>query len=292
MKKRFIPIIFAGTAALAVTAVAAGVQITKLTDYGRLVDIKTAIDAAVDETGLYSDEVFVTKAELDKENGNPVYEIELVTKDGKAEYDINAVDGTVVKGNSQANSGNIAKPTDKIQDEGLEEAKKIAFKHAGVKAADVTVTKAKLDRDDGQLIYELEFYTAENKYEYEITTDGVILEYKTRAKAVKNANKDNNDDRDDRDDRDDNDDKGYNKDKDKNNKTDANGLISADEAKEIALEHSKENANNVRMKKAKLDHDDGVYVYEIEFYTASHEYEYEIDAATGRVIEYDVDEID
>ncbi len=277
MKKRFIPIIFVGAAALTVTAIAAGVQISKLTEYGSLIDIKTAIDTAVDETGLYSDEVFVTKAELDKENEKPVYEIELVTKNGKAEYDINAVDGTVVKASSQTNNGNIANPSDKTQVEGLNDAKKTAFEHAGVNAADVTVTKAKLDRDDGQLVYELEFYTTENKYEYEITTNGVILEYKTRARAVNTDSTVGNNNKGDN---------------GKNNKTETDGLISADQAKEIALAHSKVDVNNIRMKKTKLDHDDGIYVYEIEFYTASHEYEYEIDASTGRVIEYDVDDID
>ena len=41
--------------------------------------------------------------------------------------------------------------------------------------------------------------------------------------------------------------------------------------------------------KAKLENDDGYTVYEVEFYKDRMEYEYKIDAATGEIIEYDMD---
>ena len=55
----------------------------------------------------------------------------------------------------------------------------IALKQAGRKANDVTFSKAKLERDDGRWIYDIEFYvTGQNEYDYEIdATTGNILDY-------------------------------------------------------------------------------------------------------------------
>ena len=41
--------------------------------------------------------------------------------------------------------------------------------------------------------------------------------------------------------------------------------------------------------KAVLKKDDGRVIYEIEFFTSSHEYEYEIDAYSGAILSQDVD---
>lgn len=49
-----------------------------------------------------------------------------------------------------------------------EQAKEIAFNHAGVTAADVYDLKAELDRDDGIESYEIEFKAARVEYEYDI----------------------------------------------------------------------------------------------------------------------------
>ena len=39
----------------------------------------------------------------------------------------------------------------------------------------MTFTKAKLDREDGVRVYEIEFFTQDKEYEYEISaTDGTI----------------------------------------------------------------------------------------------------------------------
>lgn len=66
--------------------------------------------------------------------------------------------------------------------------------------------------------------------------------------------------------------------------------ISADKAKEIALNHAgvlKEDATFLR---AERDSENGKAVYEVEFYSKDKkEYGYEIDANTGEILSYDSD---
>ena len=61
------------------------------------------------------------------------------------------------------------------------------------------------------------------------------------------------------------------------------------EAKTIALNHAGVSASNAVFLHAKLDYDDGRRTYEVEFYSGSKEYDYEIDAATGEILSYDFD---
>lgn len=65
--------------------------------------------------------------------------------------------------------------------------------------------------------------------------------------------------------------------------------ITAERAQEIALQHAGVSADNVPVVRTKLDFDDGVQVYDVEFYQGGTEYDYEIDAATGAVRSYDFD---
>lgn len=65
--------------------------------------------------------------------------------------------------------------------------------------------------------------------------------------------------------------------------------ISTDEAKKIALENAGVQESDAVYVNAKLDYDDGKAVYDVEFYSGSTEYDYEIDASTGAVLSYDHD---
>ena len=60
--------------------------------------------------------------------------------------------------------------------------------------------------------------------------------------------------------------------------------ISADRAKEIALADAGLKEGNAVFLKVKLERDDGRYQYDVEFYSGTTEYDYEIDAATGSVL--------
>ena len=66
--------------------------------------------------------------------------------------------------------------TFKGSDVGLEEAKKIALKHAGLKESEVKRLRAEKDRDDGRIKYDVEFRQGRLEYDYEIDAEtGKIL---------------------------------------------------------------------------------------------------------------------
>ena len=58
--------------------------------------------------------------------------------------------------------------------------------------------------------------------------------------------------------------------------------ISVEKAKQIALSHA--GVSGASFTKVKLDTDDGVRVYEIEFKVGNVEYDYDIDASSGAII--------
>ena len=65
--------------------------------------------------------------------------------------------------------------------------------------------------------------------------------------------------------------------------------ISMDKAKSITLKDAGFRPSFVTFEKALLKKDDGKVMYEIEFFTSTYEYEYEVDAYTGAILSKDVD---
>ena len=142
---------------------------------------------------------------------------------------------------------------------GEETAKAIALKHAKLAETDVTFVKIQLDKEDRLMVYEIEFYTKDAKYDYEIEAiKGTIREYKRDVHSHKHQ---------------------------KSNKTKTDSqYIGKQKAKEIALNHAKLSASSVKRMWVKLDRDDGRAVYEVEFKHGTIEYEYDIDAQDGAIL--------
>ena len=69
----------------------------------------------------------------------------------------------------------------------------------------------------------------------------------------------------------------------------AQGAVTLEQAKQAALERAGVKASDARFTKAHQDYDDGRKVYELEFWKGNTEYDMEVDAATGRIRDYDVD---
>ena len=206
-----------------------------------------AEQAALSHAGISSSDVSYITCELDFDDGIMVYEVEFISGNTEYEYDINAIDKSVLKfsteradnysqsgqGGSSGNAGSITEA----------EAQQAAFSHAGVSGA--TVIKAEYDRDDNK--YEIEFIAGSYKYEYEISAaDGRVTE--SEKEAVKSSGT------------------AYS--------------VSADEARQKALSH----AGVTDPYEFEIDYDRDDNKYEVEFKSGGYEYSYDINAATGEIL--------
>ena len=70
-----------------------------------------------------------------------------------------------------------------------------------------------------------------------------------------------------------------------------NGLLDQQEAEDFVLMDADVKAEEVSSLRTRLEKQDGVYVYDIEFYVGSTEYEYEIRAEDGMILEKEKDDI-
>lgn len=148
-------------------------------------------------------------------------------------------------------------------DIGSEKAKSIALNHAGVTSSTAKFVKVERDRDDGRLLYEVEFYAGNKEYDYEIlAADGTILSYDADIEGYRIPS---------------------------STSSSSSGYIGVERAKEIALQHAGLSSSGVNFDKAEFDHDDGRAEYEIEFHHNFREYEYTIDAASGTILEAERD---
>ncbi len=155
---------------------------------------------------------------------------------------------------------------DKDGDISADQAKTIALQDAGVADDEVTFTKCAPDTEDGTSVYDIVFYTDDTDYEYlvESGTGSIYSKEKTyNASAKPSGDGVPADD-------------------------DATVYIGTEKAKEIALADA--GLSEASFEKAKLDHDEGMSVYEIEFKANGKEYEYEIDAVSGDILDSDIED--
>ncbi len=68
-----------------------------------------------------------------------------------------------------------------------------------------------------------------------------------------------------------------------------NNKITIEEAKEIALKHANLTSDVVSFIRTETDIENGTEKYDIEFYHDNKEYDYEINATSGEILEYDYD---
>ena len=294
MKKNFSKRIAAAATALVLSLV---LSICAVAAPSASITPDEAKQAALDHAKLTAEQVVFTQAKLDYDDGRAVYDIEFYSGNKEYDYEIDANSGKVLEFDYDIENFDISSVQVKLS---LDEAKAVALKNAKLSENDVVFTKAKLDYDDGRAVYDIEFYSGNKEYDYEIDANtGKILdrdiEYKVSffsrivdffknmfsgksgtvstppaaadvtVEATSTASQE---------------------------KPAASNRITLEEAKKVALDDAKLTAADVTFTKAKLDYDDGRAVYDIEFYSGAKEYDYEIDAATGRILEKDIDRND
>jgi len=153
-----------------------------------------------------------------------------------------------------AKKANKANKTKKIS---ADKAKKIALGDAKLAEKDVTFVKVELELEDNRLVYDVEFYSGNVEYDYDIdavsgaivSADKDIENYVIPAQPSTEAKA---------------------------------SEISVEKAKQIALSHA--GVGSARFTKAKIDYENGVKVYEIEFKVGNMEYEYDINVVNGAIV--------
>ena len=271
--------------ALALAAALAGCGNTPAADQphssqpASLISMEQAQTAALDAADIDAADAEVSSATLDEVAGVTCYKVEFTSGDHTYAYSINAESGEVLEASYRDKN---AAPADSTQTDtttasgatttpaqttpstntstgAVTEAKaqEIALAHAGVKAADATITKSKLDYDDGRQVYEIEWYAGGAKYDYEIAVaTGEIVNSGYEAKTVVG--------------------------------TGSSATVSEATAKQTALARVS-GATEKDIYEWKLDYDDGRPEYEGKIIYGGTEYEFTIDAASGNVTEWEAE---
>ena len=165
-----------------------------------------------------------------------------------------SVGGEAIAVAKKANKSNKANKAKKIS---ADKAKKIALGDAKLAEKDVTFVKVELEFENNRLVYDVEFYSGNVEYDYDIdavsgaivSSDRDIENYSIPAQQTTVA---------------------------------PAADIGVEKAKEIALAHA--GIGSARFTKAKIDYESGIKVYEIEFKVGNMEYEYDINVSNGAII--------
>ena len=242
------------------------------------ISMAQAQTAALDAANIEAADADVSSATLSEVAGVTCYKVEFTSGDYTYAYSINAESGEVLEASYRDKN---AAPVDSTQTDttasgvtttptqtapntntstgAVDEAKaqEIALAHAGVKATDATITKSKLDYDDGRQVYEIEWYANGAKYDYEIAVaTGEIVNSGYEAKTVVG--------------------------------TGSSATVSEATAKQTALARVS-GATEKDIYEWKLDYDDGRPEYEGKIIYGGTEYEFTIDATSGTVTEWEAE---
>ena len=251
-----------------------------------------AASIAMEHAGVKEDDALSLRVSQEEEDGVAVYDVEFATADRRYHCDVVRSSGEVLNfsynavtsGDDQADDGAAAQ-TSGAQESSASaaqtddasaadaqqstassgaideaQARSIALEHAGVAESDAKFYRVERDNDDGRAVYEVEFYSGNTEYDYEISAEtGEILSYDSDIEgwAAQSAS------------------------------STSGSAVTLEQARELVLERIPgAAASDVQIEQ---ERDDGRDIYEGEVYYDRTEYEFEIDASTGSFIKWSVD---
>ena len=169
-----------------------------------------AASIAMEHAGVKEDDALSLRVSQEEEDGVAVYDVEFATADRRYHCDVVRSSGEVLNfsynavtsGDDQADDGAAAQ-TSGTQESSASaaqtddasaadaqqstassgaideaQARSIALEHAGVAESDAKFYRVERDSDDGRAVYEVEFYSGNTEYDYEISAEtGEILSY-------------------------------------------------------------------------------------------------------------------
>ena len=258
----------------------------------QMIPMEEAQEAALKAADIVAADADISATTLSEVAGVACYKVEFTSGEYAYAYTINAETGAVMEMSSQEQNAQASGTQTEVADSTVPAtaqtsgsasaqaqtsaaapaqnatgtgtvdeaaAQKIALEHAGVKAADATITKSKLDYEDGRQVYDIEWYAGGAKYDYEIATDtGEIISSAYEEKTMGADSK--------------------------------NVTVSEADAKKTALDRVS-GATDKDLYEWKLDYEDGHPEYEGKIIYGGTEYEFTIDAATGSVMEWDAEKV-
>lgn len=242
---------------------------------------------ALENAGVNAESVTFIRAEQDWDDGRNIYEVEFLTKSQEEyDYELLAENGDILAIDYEKKATTVT--SDKNGTElTMKQAEELALKHAGQDLDTVTMLKQKREIEDGRLVYEVEFYTSDyRKYEYEIDgKSGDILAWDydadsdfARNDAMHRAGNAKSETT-------------ATKQKSSRKEPAKEGEISREEAKALALKTADLKEDQVTWGRLYKEYDDGRLIYKGEFFHNQMEYEFEIDVASGAVLDWDVESI-
>ncbi len=234
------------------------------------ITLEKAKEIALAHAKLAANDVTFTKVGEDIDDGIKKIEVEFYHGQMEYDYDIDPTTGAILSFDQDAESfaPTAAPAANNGAEITVEKAKEIALAHAKLAANAVTFTKAQKELDDGVWKYEIEFYAGQMEYDYDIDVKtGAILSFDQDAESYVPAPA-------------------------PAQTQNAGAGITGQQALQIALKHAKVAENTISRKQIKRDRENGRNVFEVEFHVGRTEYNYDIDAATGAIVEFDVDNDD
>lgn len=264
MKKHMM--MFVVSAALAAMLAGCG-QTTQRSAQMNYIGAEAAKNMATTDAQVQSGDAVFTQAALSEKNGTMYYAVEFTAGDMAYTYAIDALTGAVIESNSgaaQAGDTSTTTQTGGAQGGSIDEAaaKQIALDHAGVSEGDTAFLMSKADYDDGVAVYDVEFYVASTNTEYDYEIDAATGEIRSYDYDAENYS----------------------------GTQSATGETKAEaEIRQIALAKVPgATDNDIRMT---LDRDDGKLRYEGKIVYDGTEYEFEIDAYSGAILEWDAESV-
>lgn len=232
------------------------------------IGLNAAAYAAEEYAGTLEIDSITWTGEPDIDDLLPHYEIELHhPEQGDFDYEVDAFTGEILDGIKDplrldplggltsvgANEKDIPEAVEPIDGISSVKAKKLALADAGIAEEDTDYCEVELEYEDGRLeCYKVDFAAGGVEYEYEIDLyNGGILKSSQKTGYVP--------------------------------PTPVRDILTDEQAAAIAYSDAGVEAGGVTSLRTKLDWDDGVRIFEVEFISGGTKYEYELNAADGTI---------
>lgn len=270
MKKGKIFVLFAVLLIVTICFTACSEKSISVTDTADYIGIDAAKESALKAAGVSSELAVFSSVGLDSKNGTFYYQIVFTGNGVEYKYDIDALTGVVIEGLqvAAAETQSMYSETQSIdsgavgnlQEVDADMALSIALTHAGLTEQDIYSSKVETDFENGWKVFEVKFVSSDGvEYKYELNAEnGAVVKFDYDAESLfrQAAASDT-------------------------------GIISESQAKQVVQNRvpgvkAEEIAIRLREEDGRIDYK-GSLIYD------NMEYEFEIDAYSGGVIEWEAE---